>query len=84
MSISIFSLLDKVTLRLLKQYFNIADAAEWSRALDIKAKLQYINGLSSNPVKRWKKIQLKDLFGLIFRRIYIYVWKYIYIYTCEN
>jgi hypothetical protein len=35
-SISRFSLRDKVTLRLLKLYFNIADVAEWSRALDIR------------------------------------------------
>ena len=36
MSISRFSLRDKVTLRLLKLYFNIADVVEWSRALDIR------------------------------------------------
>ena len=78
MSISRFSLRDKVTLRLLKLYF-IANVAEWSRALDIKAKrlvLHCINGVSSNPVEgRTKNCQLKDLiltlFGWIFRRIYI-------------
>jgi hypothetical protein len=36
MSISRFSLRDKVTLRLLKLYFYIADVVEWSRALDIR------------------------------------------------
>ena len=81
MSISRFSLRDKVTL--LKLYFYIADVAEWSRVQDITAKrlvLQCINGVSSNPVEgRTKFCQLKDLiltlFGLIFRRIYILVEK---------
>ena len=36
MSISRFSFQDKVTLRLLKLYFYIADVAEWSRALDLR------------------------------------------------
>jgi hypothetical protein len=36
MSISRFSLRDKVTLRLLKLHFNGADVVEWSRALDIR------------------------------------------------
>ena len=36
MSISRFSLRDKVTLRLLKLYFYISDVVEWSRALDIR------------------------------------------------
>ena len=36
MSISRFSLRDKVTLQLLKLYFNITDVVEWSRALDIR------------------------------------------------
>ena len=36
MSISRFSLRDKVTLRQLKLYFNIANVVEWSRALDIR------------------------------------------------
>jgi len=36
MSISRFSLLDKVTLRVLKLYFYIAYVAEWSRALNIR------------------------------------------------
>jgi hypothetical protein len=35
-STSRFSLRDKVTLRLLKLYFNIVDVVEWSRALDIR------------------------------------------------
>ena len=54
MSISRFSLRDKVTLRLLKLYFNIADVVERSRALDIRLKrlvLQCISGVSSNPVE---------------------------------
>ena len=54
MSISRIFLRDKVTLRLLKLYFYIADVAEWSRALDIRLKrlvLQCINGMSSNPVE---------------------------------
>jgi hypothetical protein len=36
MFISRFYLGDKVTLRLLKLYFYIADVIEWSRALDIR------------------------------------------------
>jgi hypothetical protein len=36
MSISGFSLRDKVTLRLLKLYLYIADVVEWSRALNIR------------------------------------------------
>jgi hypothetical protein len=36
MSISRISLRDKVTLRQLKLYFNIANVVEWSRALDIR------------------------------------------------
>jgi hypothetical protein len=36
MSISRFSLRDKVTLRLLKLHFYIADVVEWSRVLDIR------------------------------------------------
>ena len=36
LSISRLSLRDKVTLRLLKLYFYIADVVEWSRALDIR------------------------------------------------
>jgi hypothetical protein len=36
MSISRFSLRDKVTLRLLKLHFNKADVNEWSRVLDIR------------------------------------------------
>jgi hypothetical protein len=36
MSISRFSLRDKITLRLLKLYLYIADVAEWSRVLDIR------------------------------------------------
>ena len=36
LSISRFTLRDKVILRLLKLYFNIADVVEWSRALDIR------------------------------------------------
>jgi hypothetical protein len=89
MSISQFSLRDKVPLWLLKLYFNIADVIKWSRALDKGAKrlmLQCINGVSSNPVEgRTKLCQIKDLiltlFGLIFRRIYIYVYIYIRIYN---
>ena len=44
MSISRFPLRDKVTLRLLKLYFNIADVAEWSRALDIRLSNWYCSG----------------------------------------
>jgi len=36
MSISRFSLRDKVTVRLLKLHFYGADVVEWSRALDIR------------------------------------------------
>ena len=43
MSISRFSLRDKVTLRQLKLYFNLADVAEWSRALDISLTAQRSN-----------------------------------------
>ena len=58
-------------------YIFLADVVEWSKGAGHKAKqlvLQYINGVSSNPVEgRTKSWQLKDLiltlFGLIFRRI---------------
>ena len=77
MSISRFSLRDKVTLRLLKLCFYIADVVEWLRALDIRLSdwcCSVSIGVSSNPVEGKTKIrQLKDLiltlFGLIFRRI---------------
>ena len=48
MSISRFSLRDKVTLRQLKLYFNITDVAEWSRALDIS-----LTGQRSNSNTVW-------------------------------
>ena len=81
MSISRFSLRDKVTLRLFKIYFDIVDVAEWSRELDIR--LSYwccsisMVFTSSNLVEgRTKICQHKDLiltlFGLIFR-LYINV-----------
>jgi hypothetical protein len=70
MSISRFSLRDKVTLRLLKLYFCIAHVAAWSRTLDIRLS----DCCCSNPVEgRTTICQLKELiltlFGLIFRRI---------------
>jgi hypothetical protein len=74
-SISRFSLRDKVTLRLLKLYFNIADVAEWSRALDIRLS-DWCCSVSMVWVQIPSRGQLKDqiltLFGLIFRRI-IYI-----------
>jgi hypothetical protein len=74
-SISRFSLRDKVTLRLLKLYFNIADVAEWSRALDIRLS-DWCCSVSMVRVQIPSRGQLKDqiltLFGLIFRRI-IYI-----------
>jgi hypothetical protein len=81
MSIPKFALRDKVTLRSLKLLFKGVDVVEWSRALDVRLSewcLQCINGVSSNPVEGRTKIwQLKNLittlFGLIFRRIYIYL-----------
>jgi hypothetical protein len=74
MSISRFSLRDKVTLRLLKLYFYIADVVEGTGHKAKRLVLQCINGASSNPIEGRPKIwQLKDLiltlFGLIFRRI---------------
>ena len=74
-SISRFSLRDKITLRLLKLYFNIADVAEWSRALDIRLS-DWCCSVSMVWVQIPSRGQLKDqiltLFGLIFRRI-IYI-----------
>ena len=74
-SISRFSLRDKVTLRLLKLYFNIADVSEWSRALDIRLS-DWCCSVSMVWVQIPSRGQLKDqiltLFGLIFRRI-IYI-----------
>jgi hypothetical protein len=52
MSISRISLRDKVTLRLLKLYFYIADVAKWSRALDIRLSDWYCSvSMCSNPVE---------------------------------
>jgi hypothetical protein len=83
MSISRFSLRDKVTRRLLKLHFYGADVVEWSRALDIRLSdwCCSVSIMSSNPVEgRTKHWQLKNLiltlFGLIFRRIYIYIYIY--------
>ena len=76
MSISRFFLRDKVALRLLKLYFNIADVVEWSRALDIR-----ISNWCCSVSMVWVQIPSREkqkfvssiltLFGLIFRRIYI-------------
>jgi hypothetical protein len=82
-SISRSSLCDKVTLRLLRLYFYIADVAEWSRALDIRLSdwcCSVAMVWVQIPSREEQKIcQLKDLiltvFGLIFKRIYIF--KYI-------
>ena len=86
MSISRFSCRDKVTLRLLQLYFEIADVIEWSRALEIRLSdwcCSVPKGMSSNPVEGRTKIwQLEDLiltlFGLIFRRIEIDYVRYIF------
>ena len=52
MSISRFSLRDKVQIRLLKLYFYIADVVEWSSGYKAKRLvLRCINGVSSNPVE---------------------------------
>jgi hypothetical protein len=82
MSISRFSLQDKVTLRQLKLYFLYSGCGQVVYGAWYKSKrfvLQCINGVSSNPVEgRTKNCQLKDLiltlFGLIVRRIYIFQW----------
>ena len=73
MSISRFSLWDKVTLRLLKFYFYITDVAGWSRALDIR-----LSDWCCSASMVWVQFPSRDdliltLFGLIFRRIYIYI-----------
>jgi hypothetical protein len=61
MSISRIALRDKVTLRPLKLYFNIADLAECSRALDLRVSDWYCSGVSSNPVEgRMKNCHLID------------------------
>ena len=79
MSISRLSLRGKVTIRLLKLYFNVVDVVEWSRALDMR-----LSEWCSSASMVWVQIrrgknkycQLKDLiltlFGLIFWRIYIF------------
>ena len=74
MSISRFSLRDKVTLRLLKLHFYGANVVESAGRKAKRLLLQCINGVNSNPEEgRTKLCQIKDLiltlFGLIFRRI---------------
>ena len=54
-SISRFSLRDKVTLRLLKLYFYIADVVEWSRALDIR-----LNDWCCSISMVWVQIQSRE------------------------
>jgi hypothetical protein len=83
MSTSRLSLRDKVALRLLKLHFYGADVVEWSRALEL-----WLSDWCCSVTMVWVQIpiegrtniwQLKNriltLFGLIFRRIYINVWK---------
>ena len=81
MSISRFSLRDKVTLRLLKLHFYIADVVEWSRSLDIRLS-DWCCSLSMEQVQIPSREEQKfdsskdlilTLFGLIFRHIYIYI-----------
>ena len=52
MSISIFSLQNNVTLRLLKLYLYIADVVEGAGHKVKRLVLQCINGVRSNPVER--------------------------------
>ena len=56
MSISRFSLRDKVTLRLLNLHFYGADVVEGAGHKAKRLVLQDINGVSSNPVERRTKI----------------------------
>jgi hypothetical protein len=75
---SIPRLREKVKLRLLKLPFYGVDVVEWSRALDVRLS-KWCCSVGSNPVEGRTKIwQLKNLiltlFGLIFRRIYIYIY----------
>jgi NADPH-dependent 7-cyano-7-deazaguanine reductase QueF-like protein len=73
MSISRFSLRDKVTLPLLKLYFNTVDVVEWSRALDIRlSHLWYILNIII-----WQQSN-----SAIFNIYDIYIYIYIYIYIC--
>ena len=74
MSISIVSLRDKVTL-----YFNIADVAEWSWALDIRlsdwccsVSMVWVQ-IPSREEQKVVSSKILTLFGLMFRRIYIYM-----------
>jgi hypothetical protein len=50
------SLRDKVTLRLLKLYFNIVDVVEGAGRKAKRMVLQCINGVGSNPVEGRTKI----------------------------
>jgi hypothetical protein len=74
MSICTIALRDKVALRLWKLYFNIVEVVEWSRALDIR-----LSGWCCSVSMVWVQIPstaqniILTLFGLIFRRIYIYI-----------
>jgi hypothetical protein len=92
MSISRFSLRDKVTLRLLKLYSYIADVVEWSRVLDILVLLFMTESLNSdshlfhqNETKRNKTKKHVEFFipvkvcGVLNRGRYIYIYIYIYI-----
>ena len=81
MFISRFSLRDKVTLRLLKLHFYGPDVVEWSRALDIRlsnwccsVSMVWVQ-ISSREEQKFdsSKNLILTLFGLIFRRIYIYI-----------
>ena len=80
MSTSRFALRDKVTLRLLKRYFYTADVAECYRVIRLSDWCNSVSKvwirISSRENKKYQLIYLiLTLLGLIFRRIYIYVWK---------
>ena len=86
MSISRFSLRDKATLRPLKLHFYGADVVEWSRALDTRlgdwcCSVSMVGvQIPSREEQKFDSSKIKNLiltlFGLIFRRIYIFVYIY--------
>ena len=80
MSISRFSLIDKVSLRLLKLRFYGTNLIEWSRALNIRLSdcccsvSMVWDQISSTKNNIWHlKNLILTLFGLIFRRIIWYL-----------
>jgi len=71
--LSRFSLRDKVTLRLLKVYFNIADVAELSRALDVRLS-DWCRGVSMVFNLSVQRSNCNHVWFNFQTYIYIYIW----------